>query len=305
MEVFFGADWWEAVIIQLQDDRIMIHYVGGDENEDEWILKSSDRLRPTQSARVPEISSLLKNKHPELDARELDSHQQMNEAGKQRPIRRSRVLSNDSRLAMQLQEQEVKAAASARRKILHKEKKSQIQSRQASMNSIEGQTLAYPIPSVCDSSASRQGSETKYCVPESHSHLSTRKKSNASPNTASGARCVSLNKKRKPAQEAAASEDKSGMVSFYILPDESSSCPVPPLKQSRLCLPEDSPVFHVKRLIMDEALPEKCAEQIVIRTAAGMHVGQDHSLRYVRTILWPRSKGDLILKYSICKGLLL
>jgi hypothetical protein len=159
-------------------------------------------------------------------------------------------------------------------------------------------------PAICDSSASICDEENIHYALGRHPSCD-RKKLNSSSIEVSVSHGASINKKPKTSHKAAVSEDRSGMVSFCILPDESSISPVPPLKQSQICLPEDSPVFQVKRLIIDEVLPEICAAQIVIRTAAGMHVGQDHSLRYVRTILWPKSKGDLVLKYSIGKALLL
>eukprot|EP00291_Cryptomonas_curvata_P019737 CAMPEP_0172176828 /NCGR_PEP_ID=MMETSP1050-20130122/15062_1 /TAXON_ID=233186 /ORGANISM="Cryptomonas curvata, Strain CCAP979/52" /LENGTH=309 /DNA_ID=CAMNT_0012849209 /DNA_START=383 /DNA_END=1312 /DNA_ORIENTATION=- len=304
LEAFFDGEWWEADIIQLQDDHVMIHYVGGNEDEDEWILKTSDRLRPPQPAIMPEgssVTTVITKKHSisGLNVRELDDHQRSKSAD-QRPMRQSRILSNDSRLAMQLQEQEVMAATAARGKAIHNRKKSRTQSHRRSTKSIVVERSANPAPASCDSSESIHDAEITL-----KSLQSSEWKQPSSPVNASAEGGVSLYKKQKKSHKGVVSEDGSGMVSFCILPDESSSSPLPPLKQSRICLPEDSPVFQVKRLIMDEVLPEICAAQIVIRTEAGMHVGQDHSLRYVRTILWPKSRGELVLKYSIGKALLL
>ena len=99
--------------------------------------------------------------------------------------------------------------------------------------------------------------------------------------------------------------DQAGMVSFVLLPDRSDDKPIPALKSSRMCLSEDIPVCNLKRFVVEEVLPELCAAQITIRTASGVLVGHDHSLRYVRTFLWPKSKGDLVLKYSISKTTLI
>ena len=99
--------------------------------------------------------------------------------------------------------------------------------------------------------------------------------------------------------------EKAGMVSFVLLPDKSDDKPIPALKSSRMCLSEDIPVCNIKRFVVEEVLPELCAAQITIRTASGVLVGHDHSLRYVRTFLWPKSKGDLVLKYSISKTTLI
>ena len=307
MEALFDGEWWEANIIQLQDDRVMIHYVGGSEDEDEWILKTSDRLRPPQPAIMPEVSSVstvIAMKHPisGLNVRDSDDHPRSNTT-EQRPMRQSRILSNDSRLAMQLQEQEVMAATTARGKALHNRKKSRTQSLQRSTKSIVVERSANPAPALCSNSASIRDAEMDHFTLKSRQ--SSDRKKHSSPIDASLEAGVCIYKKQKQSHKGVVSEDRSGTVSFCILPDESSSSPLPPLKQSRICLPEDSPVFQVKRLIIDEVLPEICAAQIVIRTEAGMQVGQDHSLRYVRTILWPKSKGELVLKYSIGKALLL
>jgi hypothetical protein len=99
--------------------------------------------------------------------------------------------------------------------------------------------------------------------------------------------------------------DKAGMVSFYISADESISELVPSLKRNRLSFKDDMTVFFIKRHIVDEVLPDVSATEIDIKTSTGILLGQDHSLRYIRTILWPPYKGDIDLKFSLGKGSLI
>ncbi len=68
-----------------------------------------------------------------------------------------------------------------------------------------------------------------------------------------------------------------------------------------MSLLEDKTIFDVKRLLVEGVRSSLSASQLEIRTSSGMLLGQDHSLRYVRTILWPPCKGKLVLKYSLRK----
>ena len=53
---------WDAHIIDRQGDQVLVHYVGGTEDEDEWIPKRSERLRyamPKSTPRTtPQISAM-------------------------------------------------------------------------------------------------------------------------------------------------------------------------------------------------------------------------------------------------------
>ena len=57
-----GVRRWDAHIVETQGDHVLVHYVGGTEDEDEWILKKSDRLRyaiPMRTPRsTPQISAM-------------------------------------------------------------------------------------------------------------------------------------------------------------------------------------------------------------------------------------------------------
>ena len=37
VEVESAGEWWEATISKVRDDKVKVHYVGGTEDEDEWI----------------------------------------------------------------------------------------------------------------------------------------------------------------------------------------------------------------------------------------------------------------------------
>ena len=99
----------------------------------------------------------------------------------------------------------------------------------------------------------------------------------------------------------AALKEKAGSVAFFLHADASSAVELPQLRRDRLCLAEDCPVVQVKRLIVDEILPGMCASKIELLTPSGALVGQDHTLKYVRTVLWPRSRGELSLSYRLGK----
>ena len=45
IEVEFESEWWEANILEVQGDLVFVHYVGGLDDEDEWIEKNSGRIR--------------------------------------------------------------------------------------------------------------------------------------------------------------------------------------------------------------------------------------------------------------------
>ena len=46
VEVESAGEWWEATVIKVRDEKIKVHYVGGTDDEDEWIqLNRSVLLR--------------------------------------------------------------------------------------------------------------------------------------------------------------------------------------------------------------------------------------------------------------------
>jgi hypothetical protein len=94
-------------------------------------------------------------------------------------------------------------------------------------------------------------------------------------------------------------KEKAGTVAFFLHADASSDVQLPQLKRDHMCLAEDCPIFQIKRLIVDEILPGMCATKIELLMPSGALVGQDHTLKYVRAVLWPRSRGELSLSYRL------
>ena len=94
-----------------------------------------------------------------------------------------------------------------------------------------------------------------------------------------------------------------GGMRVSVVPDETVAVceALPALQRSRMSLSEEMVVSFIKRHIVDEVCPEKSVSEIDIRTPSGLLLGQDHSLRFIRAILWPPSKGDFVLKYSCSK----
>ena len=50
VELFTDGCWWNACVWEMQDTatylQVKIRYIGGGEDEDEWVCVSSQRLRP-------------------------------------------------------------------------------------------------------------------------------------------------------------------------------------------------------------------------------------------------------------------
>jgi len=49
---FFGIRRWDAHIIDEQNNKVLVHYVGGTADEDEWIPSTSERLRYADTMRI-------------------------------------------------------------------------------------------------------------------------------------------------------------------------------------------------------------------------------------------------------------
>ena len=49
IEVFTDDCWWNAIVWELRDEvqylQVKVHYIGGLEEEDEWVCVSSQRMR--------------------------------------------------------------------------------------------------------------------------------------------------------------------------------------------------------------------------------------------------------------------
>lgn len=300
----------------------MVHYVGGDDDEDEWIPKSSERLRPPQLERkgrgtaAPKLSNQSCSSISGCDA----NNSRTSDSTEPRPIRRSRILSDDARLAMQLQEEEVKVAR-AKFSIPHKRARAPAQI-------FKAESISEASPSVAESAglgkvskAARLAGDCSSQEKLSVSSSSSSSKLKSLPNTLGPVIQKSPETPRKSSSKSGADrvqrsmtavksskqnkfsavgshEDKNGTVSFFLVPEDPDDN-TPAMKRRRLCLMEDEPVSNLIRIVVEEVLPRIPSSQIVLRTPSGMLVGHDHSLRYVRNFLWPRSRGDLTLSYSI------
>ena len=303
-----------------------IHYVGGKQDEDEWLLKCSVRLRPPQKEEKAESGCAQTSKPAQrnnvvIASRKMDS-QPSNDDLEKRPLRQSRITSGDARLAFMLQEQEVKATRKKMPPSHNKRKR----------------PLSPPpseVPDHCPPAPQNPRSPSAPAKLENSNHLTghySEKKPNLSfkpspeaplqvrethraasaPSKASQlssshqsvgkspAPAVPSPKPRRAAPPATLKE-KAGTVAFSIHADASSDVQLPQLKRDHMCLAEDCPIVQIKRLIVDEILPGMCASKIELLTPSGALVGQDHTLKYVRTVLWPRSRGELSLSYRLGK----
>ena len=307
LETACDGDWWESVVVSVQNDRVRIHYIGGDEDEDEWISKFSERLRPPQDDKVDSNGAFRAKECLNSFAEDHDSdNHQGDDASDHRPLRRSRMLSDDARFALQLQQQEVKAA---RGKGTFPRKRSKVTSNSRSSKSsdvvpfVSAQLISQGKDEGLGAKTSVQGKISRQ-LQSSSAGMSS--KSVISPSSASrkgigsgnsGAAALKMQGSKNPPLV-----EKSGTIAFNIIPDETSAEQVPALSRSRMCLMEDMTMAQVTRIIAEDALPGIPSSQIVLRTPTGMMVGHEHSLRYVRSFLWPRSKGELVLRYSLGKG---
>jgi hypothetical protein len=127
------------------------------------------------------------------------------------------------------------------------------------------------------------------------------------PSQASPQRSPPSSQPKLKRQSGNKSMNSTSQICLLVVPDESAAEreTVPALRRSRMILTEDVTVFHIKRQIVEEVCPGLSTTQIDVRTPSGLLLGQDHSLRFVRTVLWPPSKGELVLKYSRGKSSLL
>jgi hypothetical protein len=312
LETFCDEDWWESQVVERLNDRVRIHYVGGEEDEDEWIPISSARLRPPQDDNKVGSSMNISESH------HLDCYESR-EVLDQRPVRRSRLTLNDARLALRLQKEEVKAARGkfpATRKRIRPETPRPIQesnkrsascakitkdpaenvlSKDDMLGHLSGTKASRPFnPSVTDSFLPyfpSCGNST------SSQRLNATWKASASNKTNSSQKLNRADNHRL--------QDQIGMVSFMVYPGDAKDHVLPPLKTSRMCLTEDFTICQVKRLIIDEIQPDLCTTKIELRTPCGALVGQDHTLKYVRAVQWPKSRGDLVLQYNFTRNKML
>ena len=239
------------------------------------------------------------------------------------------MISDDARLALMLHEEEMKAARGTSSFSRMHSRGGQSKSLCIAESSDKQHPTQHPTSSkgkqkglLSSSNSTIEKFTAESSLEKAGNLLSEKGHSKRSTSRCTGAHvkmetCPKISKKQKiehssishqtkvTANPKSVVDEKVGMVSFIIIPEESDGNSMPKLKRSKMCLMEDLPVGLITRTIIEEVFPDKSATDVIIRTASGMLVGQDHSLRFVRTFLWPRSKGELVLKYSLSKPLLL
>ena len=324
LETFCDGDWWESFVLDVQGDRVMIHYVGGDEDEDEWIPKDSTRLRLPQDERPPvhRSSGIVEKKllsKPDK-AKASSRVDELAESGgsSQRPVRRSRLLSDDARLALALQEEELRVS---RTKVggnnVARQNSSSSASRKktpAMYTQPEESNAAQKAIRTVGSLPSDDVATTPTMAPnprklkKPRSEHGNDKKQTDSPFCPSSTKTTTQPsvpaQRRQPTSSSTKADHLTvGGMRVSVVPDETVAVceALPALQRSRMSLSEEMVVSFIKRHIVDEVCPEKSVSEIDIRTPSGLLLGQDHSLRFIRAILWPPSKGDFVLKYSCSK----
>jgi len=233
-------------------------------------------------------------------------------AGSERPMRRSRMLSDDARLALQLQDEELKAARGMKRPkpaaAAHRAEPS------GSVKRAKNPSDAGASSKAASKGAGRSsggGSSSRGVAGQGAGHVEPSAKSKGAPRAnpagysltapvsrpdragGSGNTNSKAANKSNPKPQAAPSDK----VSFKLEPWPSAQEDVPELRRSSMTLQEDQTILSIKRKLVEEAYPGTDVSKVEIRTPTGIKCGQDHSLKYVRSFLWPISKGDLVLYY--------
>ena len=219
------------------------------------------------------------------------------------------MLSDDARLALQLQDEELKAArgmkrpksaatgfdadsSSSTKRAKHlseagassKSTGEPSGARGGARGSAAGQVERRAEPAAKSNGAARAGGTSAGRPKEISRPAGGTGKRESKPST----------KSNLPAKPEAVSSDK---VSFTLEPWPSAQEDVPELRRSSMTLQEDQTILSIKRKIVEEVYPGTEVAKVEIRTPTGIKCGQDHSLKYVRSFLWPKSKGDLVLYY--------
>jgi len=289
LETHFEGDWWETKVVRSQDSVALVHYVGGDTEEDEWIPFDSVRFR------LPQPSAEKKEQINDAMADSEDN------PGSERPMRRSRMLSDDARLALQLQDEELKAARGMKRvkpaapppaKDAGPSGAAAKKSKAAPSEKLAGAS-AKGIGAAPASAKGGRGGSKAAAAPALGRGGGAAGKIKAAASASQGKSSRAERGTKAPAK----SPPPSDAVSFTLEPWPSAQEDVPPLRSSRMTLQEDQTVLIIKRRLVEEVYPGTDVSKVEIRTESGIKCGQDHSLKYVRTFLWPPSKGNLILFY--------
>jgi len=225
-------------------------------------------------------------------------------------MRRSRMLSDDARLALQLQDEELKAARGMKRvKASSSTKDAEPSAAAAAKKSKTQQEKSAPAPAKTASKGGRGAQVAATPAPATGrgAAADAKSKTAASSTQSAGAKAPQASRAAKagvskaPARSTPAVSQRettdAGSVSFTLEPWPEAPEEVPPLRKSSMTLEEDQTVLNIKRRVVEEAYPGTDVTKVDIRTPSGIKCGQDHSLKYIRTFLWPVSKGPLVLYY--------
>lgn len=228
-------------------------------------------------------------------------------AGGERPMRRSRMLSDDARLALQLQDEELKAARGMKRvkapsAPAAKDAGAPAPAVKKPKTEPKKPPLSAPAKSAAPAKIGKQPANSGGAGGKGKTSAGQASSSRAAPapKTERGAGAAKSAAKEAPASAKASSSSQkvpSDSVYFTLEPWPSAQEEVPTLRRSSMTLHEDQTVLSIKRRVVEEAYPGTDVSRVEIRTPTGIKCGQDHSLKYVRTFLWPVSKGDLVMYY--------
>jgi hypothetical protein len=205
------------------------------------------------------------------------------ESSEKRPVRRSRILSEDARLAQELQDQEwryMRESAAKKKKL----EPAPAAPAQPKASSSKGQAARKQQPA---SSAKQRDAPA---LPAGKAvDTSGQDKTKAGDLPRRGKLCA----KRNPCPP---DEDAPGTISFTLVPADMQDA-LPATRPVHV-MGENATVMQIKQLVTERLLPGDSAQDVLLRTPAGLMLGNEHSLKYVRYFLWPPTKGQLNLVYS-------
>ena len=136
-------------------NRVKVHYVAGEDEDNKWISRHSDRLRPPQTSEAFKrnltstthiVGSCPKDFVSSRDKPTNEEYDKGIALKGPREVRRSRILSDDARLAYDSQQQEMKAAIESnprkRRRVTWVSKQEQFDSKFGTRKSVQKPKIA-------------------------------------------------------------------------------------------------------------------------------------------------------------------
>jgi hypothetical protein len=214
-----------------------------------------------------------------------EENEDFSECLNSRPVRRSRILSDDAKLARELQEQEWRYV----RGIAGKKPKQEPAPAEHQSHSKAG--------SQKPQAARKQKAAGAPAIPPNYDNISEDRVAGSASQEISHA-AADIPRRKLAAKRKARPEDQDepGTISFTLVADEMKES-LPATRPVHV-MGEDSTVMQIKQLVIEKLLPGDSVNNVVLRTPAGLLLGNEHSLKYVRYFLWPPTKGQLNLVYS-------